>query len=243
MFKLKVLFIGLLISGLMDNLYAQKYHVADFEETQVPKSDSAAWHKFIKHQLDFKVWLRHGKLKIGEFDTNRDLPHEAEVSVDRGRIVGTDEGEFYGMLTFEDDGGGVTQIKRGDFPFVFIYKDNIFFIDTTDPFRKGALYKLTYNDGKYAYEKILDFDEPPRTMCIVDGDILAGSFNYFYRIHDLQKEVIFKGFFSDETVSPTSIAATDLQHVYVGIDGGYVQFNLVTNTYKCFRYSKKYPWD
>lgn len=231
---------------------AQKYLLSDFEETTLPKPGSNDWYPFLKGTYDFKVSTKRGKLKIGEYDSNN-FDREVAVIVDNGRIVGTDEGEFGGELTFEDGGGNVTLIKKGNFRFIFNYKHEVYFIDSSAPTKYdtahletvylGALYKLRWQNGAYTYDKIFDFDEWPISICIVNDDILLTSWNYCYKVHNLKKEIIFKRetIFSDTinwAFSFNSIAATDGRHIYLGANGGYLLLDPADKSYKYYKYKK-----
>ena len=248
----KMILFLLAIIILPCGVQAQKYRLSDFEETALPKPGSNDWYQFLEGSYAFKVSIKAGKLKIGEYDSN-DFDREVELIVDGGRIVGTDDGEFEGRLTFEDDAGRTTLIKKGNFPFLFIYKHEVYFIDTFAPTKfiaayletveLGALYRLEWQNDAYTYVKIFDFDEFPISMCIVNDDIMLTSWNYCYKIHDLKKEIIFKKetIFNDtinRAFSLNSLAATDNRYIYLGTEGGYLQFDVADKSYKYYKYKK-----
>ncbi len=231
---------------------AQKYPLSNFVETLLPKPGSNDWYPFLEGTYTFKVSTKRGKLTIGEWDSN-DYDNHVGVVVGNGHIIGTDEGEFEGELIFEDSAGETTLIKKGNFRFIFYYKHEVYFIDTFAPTRfdaphlqtieLGALYKLVWQNNAYTYIKIFDFDEWPLSMCILNDDILLTSWNYCYRVHNLQKEIIFKKetIFSDtinRSFTFNSIAATDDRHIFLGVDGGYLQLDPVDKSYKYYKYKK-----
>jgi hypothetical protein len=251
----KTILFFLIAAILPCDLKAQRYQLADFTETTLPRRGSDEWHEFLKSTFGFKVAIKRGKLKVVYYDTN-DRDTEVELTVENGRIVGTDEGEFGGQLKFFDDADKMTVIKSGNFPFLFYYKHDVYLIDTSAPVKKsakhmehiqqGALYKLVWKNDEYSYLKIFEFDEFPLGLCMVNEDILAVSWNYVYRIHNLQKEIIFKQeLIFDDTLDQVftlnSIAAADAHHIYMGTEGGYLQFDPFSKLYKYYKYKKCSP--
>jgi hypothetical protein len=232
------------------DLQAQKYMASDFVETQLPKSNSEEWRQFLDGAY-FKVSIRKHILRFENWNS-KDHDSVVKVVTDRGRIIGVDNGEWGGVLKFVDDAENETVIKKGNIRLLFEYQKNDYFIETGPGlFSKedlsfkgeGTLFKLVLRDDVYDYEKVIHFDDRPMEMCMLDDDILFASRDRLYRIHnfqkeilfDLQKEGIFKNTFHD-ALGFTSIAALDDSHVYAGIDGGYMEFDLTNKSYKYYKY-------
>jgi len=232
---------------------AQKYTTSDFVETQVPKPNSEEWQQFFHGDI-YKVSIRKHKLRI-EYWSSLDRDSVVKVITDRGRIVGVDNGEWGGVLKFVDDANNETVIKTGNIRLLFEYEKNDYFIETgSGVFSKedlsfsgeGTLFKLVLKDDAYDYVKVIHFDDSPEEMCMLNGDILVVSRNCLYRIHNLQKETILdlhkEGIFKNapyDDVGFTSIAVLDEQHVYAGIDGGYLQFDLTNKSYKYYKFKRQ----
>jgi len=226
------------------DLQAQKYTSSDFVETQLPKPNSEEWKQILLGAYDFKVSIKKHKLRLEYWDSN-DYDREPLLWVDKGRIVWTDNGEWGGELKFVDESDNRTIIKEGNIRFLFEYNKEIYFIESLAHMSldEGAFFKLVLKDGVYNYEKIFDFGDAPEAMCMLNGDILVTSYDYLYRIHNLQKEVIFdlqkEGIFKNilnYEMLFTSVAASDEQHVYVGTLGGYLQFDLTNKSYKFYKF-------
>ena len=236
-------------------LQAQKYRAADFVETRLPEPDSEDWRKFLEGAYDYKVSIKNHDLSLKYWDSN-DREGEIYLYTNHGRLVGTDHGEFGGELEFFDDSDNGTVIKKGNIRYLFLYRHEIYFLESfLDPQPndledftvnyKGILFKLEWTGKGYVYHKILDFDEEPGGMFILKNDILVTTWNYLYSIHDLQKEVLFdlkkQGIFKNklgETIFFNSVAASDEHHVYIGTTNGYIQFDLTIKSYKFFKFKK-----
>jgi hypothetical protein len=249
----KPVFILLAFFLLPRELQAQKYQASDFVETQLPKPNSEEWRQFLDGAYDFKVSIKKHELRLKYWDSN-DRDWVIELFVDHGQIIGIDNGEFGGELKFIDDADNVTVIEKGNIRYLFGYKHEIYFMESLYNFKsfydefknyKGILFKLVWKDGGYTSQKILDFDEEPGGMFILNGDILISTWNYLYRIHNLEKEVIFdlqkEGIFKNilnQEIFFNSVAATDEHHVYTGTRAGYLQFDLANKSYKYYKYKK-----
>jgi hypothetical protein len=248
----KPILILLIIFLLPHDLQAQKYQASDFVETQLPKPNSEEWRQFLDGAYDFKVSIKKHELNLKYWDSN-DRDWVIILFTDHGRIVGTDNGEFGGELEFFDDSDNGTVIKKGNIRYLFEYKHEIYFMESLYDYKgmdesffnnyKGILFKLAWKGNGYTSQKILDFDEEPGGMFILNGDILVTTWNYLYRIHNLQKEVIFdlqkEGIFKNvlnQEIFFNSVAATDEHHVYTGTRAGYLQFDLTNKSYKYYKY-------
>ncbi len=232
-------------------LQAQIYRAADFVETRLPEPNSEEWRQFLDGTYGFKVSVKKHELSLKYFDTN-DREWEINLYTNHGHLVGTDHGEFGGELEFFDDSDNGTIIKKGNIRYLFVYNHDLYFIESAIDFRKdfvdyykSFLFKLAWTGVGYTYQKILALDEQAEGLFILNGDILITTWNYLYRIHDFQNEVVFdlqkEGIFKnplDQEIFFNSVAATDEHHVYIGTEGGYLQFDLTNKSYKFYKFKK-----
>ena len=54
---------------------------------------------------------------------------------------------------------------------------------------------------------------------------------------EFKKEKIFPDLLAGDFI-PNSLVATDEQHVYMGLTGGYVQMDLTDNSYEFYQFKK-----
>jgi len=228
----------LLVFILAGDLKGQTYPLSDFVETALPKPNSIERAKIHEGGLDFAISIRNGKLKIRDYK-QKQYDEDVKLFVNNGKFIGIDNGEWGGELKFVSLNDDTTIIKKGNILFLFKYNREIYFIESLAHMgiNEGALYKVISTNNAYAYQKILDFDDAPRVMCIVNGDILVASYNNFYKLHDLKKEKIFPDLLAEDLI-PWSLVAIDARHVYMGLTAGYVEIDLIGKSYKFYQYKK-----
>lgn len=237
--KTEIILTFILVFLSIGNLNGQTFLLSDFVETTLPKPKTSERSKIYEHGFDFVVNVRNGKLKIKEYKQKKYIPDLKFFTID-GMFLGTDSGECGGRLNFINNARDTTTIKTGNIRFLFRYNREIYFIESLahGTINEGALYKIVPVNNAYSYEKIVDFDDAPMVMCIVEADILVASANNFYKIHELKKEKIFPDLLADD-LSPRSLVAEDSRHVYMGLTGGYVHIDLTDSSYQFFQFKKE----
>ena len=99
------------------------------------------------------------------------------------------------------------------------------------------MYELSYQNNKFTYKKILDFEDCPEAYTIFENKIYIASYQNFYKIENLKIETIFKDEFWED-LYPNSIAMENEERVFLGIRGGIVELNLKTKMKKLYTQKK-----
>lgn len=102
----------------------------------------------------------------------------------------------------------------------------------------GSLSKLTVQKDSFIVSKIFDLDAAPTTMTIYKDKIFIATYNSFYCIHRLKKELVLDNLFW-EGLYPNSIAIINERNIYVGMHGGYAKIDLPKKEVKLFIYNGK----
>jgi hypothetical protein len=210
---------------------------ADFIETTPPKVGTSEWYLLNYSQNEFGVNIVKGQLIINKVDEiNR-----CELKIPTGTLIGTDKGEWGGVLTYypSDTSEAITQIKRGNIKFLFLFKDKIYFIEGLAHLSssKGALYELVTVNDHFTYNIKLDFDDAPEAFTIYKDKFLIATHENFYIVENFKKELIFKKTFWS-SLYPNSIAILDDRNVFLGIRSGIVKLDLVNRTMKFYKNDK-----
>jgi hypothetical protein len=231
MIKAKILLLCLIGFAFYGSLRAQTFSVSDFVETKPPKVDSKEWYK-LNYGMDFRVLDDKNSLQIEK------APQESTSSLAafNGTLVGVDHGEWGGELTYVANGKKGITVKQGNVKFLFEYKGQVYFIESLAHglYNGGALFRLLLKGTSIEYEKVMDFDDAPQAMLIYGGDLLIASFGSFCRIHNFDKETIFKDTFW-ESLYPNSLITLN-NNIYMGIRGGYVRIDLKSKGFVFYEY-------
>jgi hypothetical protein len=219
--------------AVIQTLFPLRY----FKETTPPAINSAEWRKLNWSKFEFGVTNKDGLLLI----TRGPRGTRCELKIPGGKLVGLNNGELGGKLTFKpaDANKPVIEIKKGNIKFIFVLADNIYFIEEMAhaAIHKGLMYKIDTTDNKFTYTKVLDFTDEPEAYALYQGNLLLASYQNFYRIGaDLKKETLVQDAFWSG-LFPTSIAVLDEWHVYIGLRSGYGKLDLSTKKTTFYRYT------
>jgi hypothetical protein len=209
----------------------------EFIKTAPPKVGTDSWFTLNYSDNEFGVENKMGQLNVRKVKE----VHKGELQLSNGKLVGEDNGEWGGSLTYvpADTTQSKKQIKAGNIKYIFRFKDNIYFIDgiAHGTISRGALYRLDTSDQKFVYAKVLDFDDAPEAYAVYSDKILIASHESFYVVKDFQKEHIVKDAFWS-SLYPNSIAAFDDKNIFIGIRSGIVKLNLMTKGITFYKYQK-----
>jgi hypothetical protein len=229
--KLIILMVSI-IAGCICN--AQPAIPADFKETPAPKSGSTKWFQLNHSKNEYGVANENGKLtvkKVKEINTH-------EFQLPNGKLVCVDHGEWGGSLSFvpTDTTQQVKKIMTGNIKDVFKLNNEHYVLEGLAHLgmSDGALFKLEIKDQEFSYTKLLDFEDAPEAYTVYNNKILIAAHESFFVVQDFQKNQILKDTFWS-SLYPNSIAAFDDQNIFIGIRGGIVKLNLVTNTFKFYK--------
>lgn len=226
-------YIILLFSCINFTSCAQSNIPENFIEIEIPKKNSEESRKLNYSQNEFQVKFENEKLKVQEYKYER----ETELKIENGILKGINRGEWGGKLTFQpyDKNRKEIEIKTGNVKFIFKYNEKIYFIEGIAhlSINEGFLYELTFENNKFNYKKILDFEDCPEAYTIFENKIYIASYQNFYKIDNLRIETIFKDEFWGD-LYPNSIAMRNEESVFLGIRGGIVELNLKTKMKKLF---------
>jgi len=232
-----ILFIFIILLSVTSCRQTEIKIPADFIETTPPKSGSNEWFTLNYSKKTFGVEIINGKLEISIIE----LANKCVLKLTDGTLYANDKGEWGGELFFvsKDSVNKGTLIKKGNIKFLFLYKNNIYFIEGLAHLgiSEGAFYELDKTNNKFTYRKILDFEDAPEALTICENEFLIATHKNFYRIKDFKKELIFANEFWDG-LYPSSIAVQDDKNVFLGIRGGIVKLNLTNKTLKFYKYTK-----
>jgi hypothetical protein len=206
-----------------------------FIETKQPPVNSKEWGKLNRTKFEFNVTNKDNKLII----TRGTKGPRCELKIPTGKLVGMDNGDLGGKLTFKpsDATKPTIEVKKGNIKFIFLMKDVIYFIEGIANFEKneGSMYQLDIVGDVFKPKKVMTFEDAPEAFAIFNGSLLIASYNNFYRVTDLNKETLLKGLFWNG-LFPTSIAPFDDTHIYIGLRSGYAKMDLTTNKLTFYRY-------
>ncbi|CAL2063617.1 hypothetical protein [Tenacibaculum sp. 190524A05c] len=199
-------------------------------ETKIPKAYSEDWYKLNNGaNKEFGVSITNNKLIIKEFK-NR---YEAELKIDDGKLLGINQGEWGGTLSFipKNKEHGERLIKKGNIKYIFEFNNRIYFIEGLAhlSYSGGAIFELTKDANNFTFEKKLEFDDAPEAFTIYKNKILIATHKNFYVVENFEKELIFENTFWT-SLYPNSIAVVDNENVYMGIRSGLVKLNLSEKT-------------
>jgi hypothetical protein len=209
----------------------------NFVETQQPKSNSSEKRELNYSEDEFDVRILNNKLEVNKTESN----NKSVLKISNGTLVGSNHGEWGGKLIFIPDDKNQSEIviKEGNLKFVFLFQNNIYFIEglAHGSFNYGDLYQLNYSENKFTYKSIIHFEDSPEAYSIYKNKIYIVGYQNFYRIDNLKKEVIFKDAFWSG-LYPSSIAIIDEKNVYLGIRSGIAKLNLTQRQIVFYKYIK-----
>ena len=187
---------------------------------------------------EFDVKILNNKLKVNKTESN----NKSVLKIPNGTLVGSNHGEWGGKLIFIPDGKNQSEIviKEGNLKFVFLFQNNIYFIEglAHGSFNYGDLQQLNYSENKFTYKSIIHFEDSPEAFSIYKNKIYIVGYQNFYRIDNLKKEVIFKDAFWSG-LYPNTIAIIDEKNVFLGIRSGIAKLNLPQRQIVYYKYIKQ----
>lgn len=209
----------------------------EFIETNPPKFETDEWYSLNHSKNEFGVKIIDGKLKIEKVKE----VNKCDLKIQGGTLIGIDNGEFGGQLTFEpnDTTKETVKINRGNIKFIFNYKDKIYFITsyTHQVFSTGGLFELERINNDFTFKLLVDFEDAPFAFTIYNDTFLVATFENFYIVKGFKKELIFKNTFWS-SLYPNSIAALDDKNVFIGMRSGIVKLDLIEKSLKFYKNDK-----
>ena len=154
-----------------------------------------------------------------------------ELKTGKGKIVGTNGGEWGGNIKFIPIFGSGYTLVAENFLGFYIIENRIFaftgiaHMDTDE----GSLYELIFNNGKWKAERIIDLESEPQSYLLVDKTLyLVTNKNLFIIENDKIAKQIVAGdsWFS---LYPNSIVVIN-STVYMGARGGMFSVDLDNET-------------
>ena len=204
------------------------YNKSDFKLIDLSTVKDLEWSQ-LNRSAGISVINENGKIIFNQREYNGDTVF---LELENVYLRGIDKGEFGGDLSFIRKGTKQSiLIKKGNIKFIFELDGKIYFIEGLAHMgiNEGAMYRLDNVNGKFSYEKILDFGNAPQVCMIYNNKIyIAGSKN-FYVIDKLNKKLILEETFWGG-LYPNSLATLDGKNIYVGMRGGYALVNIEKGT-------------
>jgi hypothetical protein len=134
---------------------------------------------------------------------------------------------------------GKLMITRGNVKSIFRYKDIIYLMGGLAHMgiSAGGLIKLDIKNDSFTVSKVLDLEDAPMAMSIYHDSIFIATYERFYIITNLKKELVFKELFW-AGLYPNSISVIDEDHIYIGMRSGYAKINLSKKKLDFYKYIK-----
>ncbi len=209
----------------------------EFIETVPPKTGSDEWIQLNHSQNEFGVSISNGKLDIRKV---REV-HKCLLKITGGTLIGIDNGEWGGQLTFkpEDTTKKAIDIKQGNINFLFNFKDKVYFIEglAHGSYSGGAIFELNTTNNNFTFTKLVVFDDAPEAFTVYKDKFLIATHENFYIVQNFKKELVFKETFWS-SLYPNSIAVFDDKNVFIGMRSGIVKLDLTDKTLKFYRNDK-----
>jgi hypothetical protein len=226
-------FTSLLLFLIVGCCCAQTFPLSDFVNTVAKKYGAGDLYDLYDSKKEFSVNNENGKLVI----TKTKHSDTVRFNLPKGKLVGTDYGEWGGSLMFvpNDTTEKEIRITNGNIRFIFECRGKIYCLEGLYhlSFHYGGMYQIDTLNGVFTYTKVLDFDYPPDAYAVYTDTILVASHGNLYRVLDLKKELIF-----NDSLFPNSMIAFDDRHVYMGVTGGYAKVDLTKQELIFYRYTK-----
>jgi hypothetical protein len=212
-----------------------------FSKTTSPEYKSNEWSELYSSDYAFRVNIIKGQVNATKMSAYANKTNECKLTLSNGTLKGINNGEWGGMLSFtpNDSTNKTIEIKNGNILFVFIFKNEVYFIEGINhlSINKGALYHLEITNCKFTYKKILDFEDKPASFTIYNDELLVATIENFFRIKNFKKELVFKKEFWTG-LSPYSIVVKDMKNVLLGIRGGIVKLDLTNKKFEFYKFNK-----
>ena len=209
----------------------------EFIETDPPKTGSDEWFQLNHSQNEFGVSITNGKLDIKKV---REV-HKCVLKITGGILIGIDNGEWGGQLTFkpEDTTKKVIDIKQGNINFIFNFKEKVYFIEglAHGSYSGGAIFELNTTNDNFTFTKLVDFDDAPEAFTVYKDKFLIATHENFYIVQDFKKELVFKETFWS-SLYPNSIAVLNDKNVFIGMRSGIIKLDLTNKTLKFYKNDK-----
>lgn len=217
--------------------FSQEYKVTEFLETELPRVGGAEWFELNHSSNEFRVSIDQGEIKIDKAVDEKEVILETDV----GRLIGSDHGEWGGKIEFIPKGTTDKKlIQEGNVKFIFRYNDGIYFIDGLAHLSTstGAMYRLDRKADTYVPVKVVEFEDAPEAICILDDNIFIASHRTFFLVRALNKETIFENTFWS-SLYPNSVAVIDNQNIYIGHRGGFTKLDIQNKEIRFFKFRTK----
>ena len=217
--------IMLALWGFSPSALGQRYEKSQFQTTPPPKLGSKQWRRLNHSDREFAVRSENGKLLIEK------AVHEdrTELTLDDGRLIGVDRGEWGGRLVFipHRNDGKVIHIKNGNIKSILKFKDKLYFFEGLAHLTQngGALYQLTRLGEKYTYKEVVGFDDAPRAVAVGVDKIYVATHSGFCVVDaKMNKKALFKDMFW-RGLYPNSVCILGTK-AHIGIRSGYLEIDL-----------------
>jgi hypothetical protein len=214
------------------------YSKESFKKVKTPIVNSDDWLK-LNHSMN-RITATSYKERLFLHEYN--CCSQECIELTNGFLKAVDNGEFGGGLYFIpfDENKDEQEVFKGNIPFMFEYKSEIFAFAGGGhlfPEAKGLLLKIRLSDNKIEAEKVLEMSCRPQAFTISEDRILVAGHNKFVVIKDLKEEVIIDNVFW-YGLYPNSVALGHNDIVYIGIRGGYCILDLVKKDFDFYEYIK-----
>ena len=214
------------------------YNKSDFKLINLSTVKDSEWSQLNRSE-GISVMNENGKIIFNQSEYNSNTVF---LELENVYLRGIDKGEFGGDLSFIRKGNKQSiLIKKGNIKFIFELDGKIYFIEGLAHMGidEGAMYRLDNINGKFSYEKILDFEDAPEAYMIYNDKIYIAGHENFYVIDKLNKKQILKKTFWGG-LYPNSLATLDGKNIYVGMRGGYALVNTETGVADFYGLKKQY---
>lgn len=225
-----VLLLALLICSLT-------YPADKFKITTPPAPYSSEWYALNYSRREFYVNVEHQQLIVRDSGSWS----QTELILPKGKLIGTDRGEWGGQLQFfsSNTANKPIHIASGNIKTIFVYRDSIYYIEGLAhmSLNDGTMCRVDTTGGKFRSVKVLEFDDAPMTCTVFGDSIYLATYQNFYLIHGYDVVKCFDHQFW-ASLYPTSIAVSNPQNVYMGMRSGYIQMDLSKRDYRFFKYTE-----
>ncbi|OEJ98644.1 hypothetical protein A8C32_05445 [Flavivirga aquatica] len=223
--KKKIILLFILVSSVING----QIKIPDnFSKSVIPEYQSEFWRKLNFSLNEYAVENRNNEIYV--YLTGQQ--HKTSLAIKGGTLIAINHGEFGGELKFLSKEKTHKQIliKKGNIKFLFEYKNRIFFIDALAHMstRRGIMYELKQKKNQFEYIEVINLEDAPSAMEIINDKILFASHENFYVVDNFKKKELFKNKFW-RGLYPNSIAFFDWKNIFVGIRGGIVKLNVLEN--------------